>query len=184
MNMASETALVPRMPDMPLMSADEAKKAWESYQELRDTLLQEEDYMWFLEFQETPRGGGRPHLRRYTYCNRAEAAEAQKTRAGSTIHKRMVKSACRKMAKFFGYEISDVGMGQVERSMEGDFVVVTERGEGYVHTEWLNPTDLKTIKASSTVAIRSPNGRTWVSKGGAHQTEGQWGLTTRYARNL
>lgn len=156
--------------DAPLASAAEAKAMWDQYRELEAAILEDEDYMWFLEFQEFD-NNGRPRTRRYTYPNRAKAEEEQKKRAGSTIMKRKVKSACRKLAKFFGYEIPQQGTGDIETRTEGDYIVIIERGEFYTHSEWLGE-NLKTIKASSTVFIRSPHGRTWMGKGGAHMSEG------------
>ena len=162
--------LAPRLPDAPLVNAEEAKRLWKEYQELESAVLGDDDYLWFVEFVEF--ADGKKRIRRYSFGSRAEAeADAQK-RASARMRKRKVKSACRKLARFFGYDIPEVGLGQVEVREETGFRVAIERGEFYCFTEWLDDA-LRTVKASATVFIRSPGtGRTWVGRGGAHRSEG------------
>lgn len=170
-DMSTERAITPLVQlDAPIVSATEAKEMWVQYQALEQSVLDEGDYMWFLEFEEQDQRG-RTRVRRYTYRNKAAAVAAQKGRAGSIVLKRKVKSACRKLAKFFGYEIPSQGTGDVETRTEGEYTLIIERGEFYSHTEWLGE-GLRTVKASTTVFLRSPHGRTWMGKGGAHMSEG------------
>lgn len=167
-----ETSIVPLLPDAPLVQPEEAKAMWEEYQCLQDSILTDEDFLFFVEFtewEETDRGT-RKRLRRLSANSRADAQALLAKRPGAVISKRKVKSACRKMAKFFGYDLPETGAGQVEIRQEGKFTVFIERGDGYVHIEWLDAM-LRTVKASSTVMLRSPKGRNWIGKGGAHADE-------------
>lgn len=158
-------------PEIPLVTAKEAREQWEQYQQLRDAVLQDEDYLFFLEWEEAGERG-RVKVRRKAYSTRADCEAARDRKPGSRIKKRMIKSACRKMAKFFGINIPEQGQGQVERFQEGDFIVVAERGDYYTHTEWLHAQTLQTLKASTTVFIISQSGRRWMGRGGSHQSEG------------
>ena len=162
--------LTPRLPDAPLVSAEEAKRLWEEYQELESAVLGDDDYLWFVEFVEWV--DDKKRVRRYSFGSRAEAEADARRRTDARVRKRKVKSACRKLARFFGYDIPEVGLGQVEIRQEEGYRVSIERGDYYCFTEWLDDS-LRTVKASATVFIRCPgSGRTWVGRGGAHHSEG------------
>jgi hypothetical protein len=166
-------AVVPRslLPDVPLVTADQAKEQWRAYSTLKAAILEDSDYQWFVEWSETD--GGRLKVKRRGYRSRAEADVACKDRGGgAAVVGRMVKSACRKMAKFFGVEIPETDQGETKRTVEGKFIVSEERGAFYTHIEWLDAGSLAMIKASTTVFIRSASGRTWMGRGGAHRGEG------------
>lgn len=166
----TEAPISPRLPDAPLVNAEEARRLWEEYQKLESAVLGNDDYLWFVEFVEFV--DGKKRIRRYSFGSRSEAEADARRRTDGRVRKRKVKSACRKLARFFGYDIPEVGLGQVEVREEGGFRVSIERGEYYCFTEWLDDA-LRTVKASATVFIRSPGtGRTWVGRGGAHRSEG------------
>ena len=161
--------------ETPLVTAEEARKQWEEYQELKSTILQDDDYLWFLEYDEEytdKRGRKRVRVRRRAFSTRAECEREHQRVPGSRIKARMIKSACRKMARFFGFEIPSMGQGQTERIHENDYIISIERGDYYTVTEWLRPATLETVKASATVFLVSKSGRTWMGRGGAHQSEG------------
>lgn len=163
--------------DRPLVSAAEAKNMWQEYVELEEAILTDDDYMWFCEFQEVSQG--RPRMKKYTYGTRALAEDAVAHRPGSILKKRKVKSATRKMGKFFALEMpveEEIGTGEVEIRREGDFVIQIERSKFYTITVWMNA-ELETIKASCTVVVRSPSGRTWIGHGGSHRKEGREDFT-------
>ncbi len=159
------------MPEAPLITAAQAREQWEEYQQLKSAILSDDDYLWFLEWDEVD-NRGRTRVKRKAYSNRADCEKAAKRRPGSRIKARLIKSACRKMAKFFGLRIPALGQGHTERVQEGDFIVSIERGDYYTHTEWMHAGTLQTIKASTTVFIVSSSGRSWMGRGGAHQSEG------------
>lgn len=163
------------LPEAPLISAAGAKQQWEEYQELKDAVLGEEDFLWFAEWEEweadKQTGKTRKKVKRASFGAKAEAQREALKRHGQ-VSGRMVKSACRKMAKFFGIEIPAQGQGQSSRHLEGNYIVSVERGDRYTYTEWLDAKSLRTIKASTTVFIISPSGRTWMGKGGSHESEG------------
>lgn len=163
-----DTRMAQRTPEVPLATAEEARELWEEYRRLEAAVLVEEDYLWFAEWMEWEEGKRR--VKRAGFGSRQEAESEARRREGS-VSRRKIKSACRKMAKLFGLEIPQVGLGQMEFREEGGFLVVTERGEFYTHVQWLDG-DLRTVKASTTVFVRSPQGRTWMGKGGAHRDQG------------
>ena len=163
-----DTRMGQRTPEAPLATAEEARELWEEYRRLEAAVLVEEDYLWFAEWMEWEEGKRR--VKRAGFGSRQEAESEARRRDGS-VSRRKIKSACRKMAKLFGLEIPQVGLGQMELREEGGFLVVTERGEFYTHVQWLDG-DLRTVKASTTVFVRSPQGRTWMGKGGAHRDQG------------
>lgn len=180
--------LATRELDRPLVSADLAKTQWEEYQELEDAILTEDDYMWFCEFQEWNQSQGRMRVRKFSYNTRAQAEAEVAKREGAVLKKRKVKSATRKMSKYFGLEIpsEELGMGQIEILQEAGFIVQIERGKYYIITQWLDD-KLKTVKASCTVTVRSPSGRTWIGHGGSHRDEGRDDFTiaeTAFTRGL
>lgn len=186
--MKEAMTLATRELDRPLVSAELAKAQWVEYQELEQAILTDEDYMWFCEFQEWNQNQGRFRLRKFTYNTRAQAEAEVANRKGAVLKKRKVKSATRKMSKYFGLEIpaEDMGMGQIELLHEAGFVVQIERGQFYIITQWLDD-KLRTVKASCTVAVRSPSGRTWIGHGGAHRDEGREDFTvaeTAFTRGL
>ena len=175
MSTEQQTREIMAMPGAPLVTAEEAHQQWQEYQRLKESILQDDDYLFFLEWDETytdKRGMSRARVRRRAYSSRTDCESAAKKRRGSRIRARLIKSACRKMAKFFGLQIPSLGQGHTERLQEGDFIVSIERGDHYTHTEWLNAGTLQTVKASTTVFIVSSSGRQWMGRGGAHQSEG------------
>ena len=42
------TTLAPRLPDGPLVSAQEARQMWEEYHKLESSALGDDDYLWFV----------------------------------------------------------------------------------------------------------------------------------------
>lgn len=160
--------------DGPLVSAAEARNLWKEYQELEEAILTDDDYMWFVEFQ-APDNSGRMRLRKYTYNTHALAEADLKNHQGGIVKKRKVKSATRKMGKFFALEMpieEELGTGQVEIREQAGFIIQIERSKFYTLTTWMDQ-ELQTVKASATVVVRSPSGRTWVGNGGSHRKEGR-----------
>ncbi len=173
--MTQQEQALATMPEAPLITAQKAREQWDEYQQLKTAILQDDDYLFFLEWDETytdKRGMSRARVRRRAYSSRADCEAAARKRRGSRIRARLIKSACRKMAKFFGLQIPSLGQGHTERLQEGEFIVSIERGDHYTHTEWLHAGTLQTVKASTTVFIVSSSGRQWMGRGGAHQSEG------------
>ena len=179
--------------DGPLVSADQAKALWEEYQELEAAILTDDDYMWFCEFQqwEAAANGrpGRMRLRKFTYNTRALAEAEVAKHPEAVLKKRKVKSATRKMGKYFALEMpveQEMGHAEVEIRQEAGFIIHIERSKYYIITQWLDD-KLKTVKASCTVVVRSPSGRTWIGHGGSHRDEGREDFTiaeTAFTRGL
>ncbi len=170
------TSLATRELDGPLVTAEQAKNLWKEYQALEEAILTEDDYMWFCEFQEWDNGHPpRLRIRKYTFGTKAQAEAEMARHDGAIVKKRKVKSATRKMGKYFALEMpieEEIGTGEVELKQEAGFIIQIERSKFYTLTVWMTD-QLETVKASCTVTVRSPSGRTWLGHGGSHRKEGR-----------
>ena len=157
------------------MDVEAAKAAWENYQELKSAVLDDNDYLWTVAFKEKWTGRdnkSRTSTRRQSFDSVEEArAFSGRQQPPGVVKGKIKKSGCHKLARFFNLEIPELGMGQVEVQQVGEFVLQVERGDYYTVTQWLDPKNLNTIKASATVVVRAPDGRSRPGNSGAHRDE-------------
>ena len=162
-------------PAMALVDVEAAKAAWENYQELKSAVLDDDDYLWTVAFKEIWTGRdnrSRTSTRRQSFDSVEEArAFASAQKPPGVVKGKIKKSGCHKLARFFNLEIPELGMGQMEVQQVGEFVLQVERGDYYTVTQWLDPKNLNTIKASATVVVRAPDGRSRPGNSGAHRDE-------------
>ena len=162
-------------PTTALVDVEAAKAAWENYQELKSAVLDDDDYLWTVGYKGTwtgRDGNTRTTTRRQSFDSVEEARTFASTQNPPGVVKgKIKKSGCHKLARFFNLEIPELGMGQVEVKQVGEFVLQVERGDYYTVTQWLDPKNLNTIKASATVVVRAPDGRSRPGSSGPHRDE-------------
>ena len=162
-------------PAMALVDVEAARAAWENYQELKSAVLDDDDYLWIVAYKETWTGRdnkSRTNTRRQSFDSVEDARSfAGRQQPPGVVKGKIKKSGCHKLARFFNLEIPELGMGQVEVKQIGEFVLQVERGDYYTVTQWLDPKNLNTIKASATVVVRAPDGRSRPGSSGAHRDE-------------
>ena len=169
--MNQENALAVRKPDVPLVTAQEAADAWQQYLALEKSILDDSDYTWSVEWEWWDKQQERARAGRATFKVKEKALACQADHAGSVLTGRKKKSAWVKLSKFYGLDMPETGMGEASFQEVAGFLVQTERGDSYVTVTWLDPKTLVAIKASSRVVVRTPSGRTFVDRGGAHRNE-------------
>ncbi len=173
---ATRPPLAPQVahrPEVPLVTAEEAVEMWANYQALENTILASDDYLWFVEYEWRGQGD-KSGVAKKAFARKDSAESFALQHRGATLTKRKKKSACSKMARFFGLQIPDPGMGEIETRTEGDFIIEIERGASYVIVNWLKKDTLEIIKSATRITIQSQTGRTWVERGGAHKEERGW----------
>jgi hypothetical protein len=146
----------------PVMSLDAAREMWAEYQHLENDLLQDSDYIYFMEWMVGDKNNSK------VFADKAKAEEAvakmKKQYGGSitpTLKRRKTKSAFRKMAKFFGLYVPEQGQGaEIElRPLGSDHFVKVEKGKGYSIITYMDER-LAVVKAEVTVAVSNPAGKT------------------------
>jgi hypothetical protein len=154
---------------MPIMTPDELEDRWNEYREMENRILQDDDYIYFVEYIT---GGKKISVT----CVQKKQAEKVKRdlefkRVDAEIVRRKKKSAYRKMARFFGLFVpeQDVADVSVSKLGESHFVQV-EKGKGVTVVAYMDE-NLNTIKVEVTVAIVAPNGKTSVGVGACSSEE-------------
>jgi len=148
----------------PIMTVDEAQEAWAQYQELENTLLTDDDYIYFVQCKIKDR------TQSATYMTKADADRGADTWKAMgypvTLTRRKKKSAFRKMARFFGLSIpqqNDSAIITIEPLGNSHFVK-TEKGEGYSVITYMDE-DMDTVKCEASVSVMHPGGATMVGLG-------------------
>lgn len=173
----SSMAIVPLPPAavvLPAMQAEEAKAAWEQYNGLCQEILDAGDYTYYLH-------GVKPdgyELKPKGYPTRARADEAMLVaRAQGLTHleirPRKKRSAWDKLAKFYGLTMPDMqgALCTLDVQQVGEFIVEKRISESFAIVIYQRADALVPIKASVTLRLRAPNGRTMVGDGSCSVSE-------------
>jgi len=103
----------------PVMSVEQAVEIWEQYQSLKERLLTDDDYIYYVHYMAKVQGRLKE---RSTGFKRKELAEAFAQKVNGYIEKRIKKSGARKLARFFGLTLGRVDE-KIERLSDQLYVV-------------------------------------------------------------
>lgn len=89
----------------PAAEIEDLVRAFKQYQELKEKLLEETDYTWFVRF--TPLGSDRDEMKGFR--TRKEAEEFVKKTGRGELEKKIKKSGCLKLSKAFAISTKIIG---------------------------------------------------------------------------
>lgn len=150
-----------------VMSVDEVKRQWQEYQQMEREVLQDDDYVWFVNwmvgdgkevkaFQTKPEAEVHVKYLRTHYTPPIE----------SKLTNRKKKSAFRKMQRFFGLslpQIESLSVVDIKQLGKNHFVKI-EKSEAATMVTWLD-LDMRTIRTDTTVVVKAPSGATMIGTG-------------------
>ena len=154
-----DTSLITR----PVVAASKAKELWEEYVALCDAILDENDFTYYVHGRESD---GKEILA--SAFGTKVAAEEQVVKLKGArykdvhIRQRKKRSACDKLARFYNFTVPMTSLPQLCETKifeVGDFIVEARMGEGFTLIIYQMKSDLSIVKASATVAVKSPSGR-------------------------
>jgi len=151
----------------PILSVEEAQSSWETYRKMENTLLSEEDYIYFAKWETA----GKANMKAFPS---REEAEALAKRNRGVVVRRKTKTAYRKMARFFGLTLPRQDRPPETTVMQlGNKIVKIQRWDGVSSTIYMDE-DLNTIKAEHEVTVvHSRTGTTMVGIGACSINEGR-----------
>jgi hypothetical protein len=153
----------------PVVSTEEADAAWNEYLSLCKRILDERDYTYYVHGTKADGWDMKPQA----FTSRS-AAEQQIEKLGRLrytnleIRERKKRSAWDKLAQFFGLtlpKIDDGDLCRVEIAEVGPFIVERRVGNSFAVAIYQDKDSLAVVKASVTVAVTSPSGRTAIGDG-------------------
>jgi len=158
----------------PEVTADEAKRIWDEYVDLCNKILEPGDYVYYVHYadaegkEQKPIGKGSKELADLF-------AERLKNQGMKCIEVKWRKrrSAFDKLSKFYNLNMPkpDGPLCTLDVQEVGDFIVEKRVSESWVLTVYQRKDDLSPVKATVTVSVSAPNGRTMMDHGACSYTE-------------
>jgi outer membrane biosynthesis protein TonB len=153
------------------LSVEQAKKEWENYLALCIAILEEQDYIFFVRYAKPDGYEGKPIA-----CRRKKDAEEKAKQMTATgmkgveVSQSKKRSAWDKLAKFYNLTLPSSVSGpdpniKVDVFLVGESIIEKRSGDGFTIIIYQHSDNQEIIKASATVVVSAPNGRTAVGEG-------------------
>lgn len=154
---------------LPQVSPHDASRIWEQYVELENEVLQPDDFMYVVRYLV----GNKPQAKPFTHDQIDQAHNLMRRYPGAKLEKRKLKSAYRKLGRFFGLWMPERdGGAEIELHEIAGHIVKIEHGNGYIGTIYMDDS-LSVRRAEYSVTVVAPGGQTFSGVGACSIKEGR-----------